>query len=91
MDWKSGLISFGIIFLSELGDKTQLMIMSMSAGSKSPQAIFFGAATALIASSLVAVMAGELFLRAVPMRLVQFGSGLAFMGIGGVLLYRCFR
>ncbi|HEY3367712.1 MAG TPA: TMEM165/GDT1 family protein [Symbiobacteriaceae bacterium] len=91
MDWKSGLLSFAIIFFAELGDKTQLMIMSMSARSKSPQMIFFGAAAALIASSLVAVLAGEAFLRAVPLRMVRFGSGVAFVGIGSLLLFRSFR
>lgn len=88
MDWKSGLLAFALIFAAELGDKTQLMIMSMSADSKSPQMVFFGAALALIASSLLAVVAGDFILRAVPVKFIHIGTGVAFMVIGGALLLK---
>jgi putative Ca2+/H+ antiporter (TMEM165/GDT1 family) len=91
LEWKSALGTFAIIFLAELGDKTQLMVMSMSARSKSPQMVFFGAAAALIASSLVAVLAGDSLLKYIPLRIIKFGSGLAFVTIGGVLLFRSIR
>lgn len=91
MDWKSALVTFAIIFFAELGDKTQLMVMSMSARSKSPQMVFFGAAAALVLSSLVAVLAGDLFLKAVPLRVVKVGTGIAFMGIGLILTIRSLR
>jgi putative Ca2+/H+ antiporter (TMEM165/GDT1 family) len=91
VDWKAGLLAFAIIFAAELGDKTQLVIMSMSADSKSPQMVFFGSALALIASSLVAVLAGEFVLRAVPLKLVHIGTGIAFVVIGGALLIKSLR
>lgn len=91
MDWKAGLVTFLIIFLAELGDKTQLMVMSMSARSKSPQIVFFGAALALIASSLLAVLAGDTVLRMVPLRLIRFGTGAAFVAIGSVLVLKAIR
>lgn len=91
MDWKSGLVTFLIIFLAELGDKTQLMVMSMSARSKSPQTVFFGAALALIASSLLAVLAGDTLLRMVPLRLIRLGTGTAFILIGSLLVFRSIR
>lgn len=91
MDWKASLLTFAMIFLAELGDKTQLMIMSMSARSKSPQMIFFGAASALIASSLIAVLAGDFVLKAIPLRLIRIGTGIAFVGIGAMLLMKAYR
>lgn len=91
MDWKSALMTFSIIFLAELGDKTQLMVMSLSARSKSPQMIFFGAAAALIASSLVAVLAGDAFLRNIPLKYIRMGTGFAFMVIGAMLFLRSLR
>jgi len=91
LDWKAGLMSFLIIFLAELGDKTQLMVMTMSTRSKSPQMVFFGAAAALVASSLVAVLAGEFVLKAIPLRMVKFGTGVAFLGMGGIMLFKAFR
>ncbi len=91
MEWKSALITFAMIFFAELGDKTQLMVMSMSARSKSPQMIFLGATVALAASSLLAVWAGDAILRYVPLRVVRFGTGLFFLGVGGVLVLRSMR
>lgn len=91
VDWKSGLLAFAIIFAAELGDKTQLVIMSMSADSKSPQMVFLGSAVALVASSLVAVLAGDFVLRAVPLKFVHLGTGITFMIIGGALLLKSLR
>jgi putative Ca2+/H+ antiporter (TMEM165/GDT1 family) len=91
LEWKSALITFAIIFFAELGDKTQLMVMSMSARSKTPQMVFLGAAAALITSSLVAVWVGDAFLRVVPLRLMRLGTGVAFIGIGTILLFRSIR
>ncbi len=91
MDWKAAVATFVLIFLAELGDKTQLMLITMSARSKAPHMIFFGAAFALIASSLVAVLAGETILRAVPIKAIRVGTGVAFLGIGSVLLWKALR
>lgn len=91
MDWKSGLITFAVIFFAELGDKTQLMVMSLSARSKSPQMVFFGAAAALIASSMLAVLAGETVLRAIPLRMVRLGTGALFLVMGGILVAKNLR
>lgn len=91
MEWKSALVTFAIIFLAELGDKTQLMVMSLSAKSKAPHMIFLGAAGALIASSLIAVVAGDSFLRHIPVRYLRLGTGLMFLMIGATLVYRSLR
>jgi putative Ca2+/H+ antiporter (TMEM165/GDT1 family) len=91
LDWKSGLLTFLVIFLAELGDKTQLMVMSLSARARSPQMVFLGAALALVTSSLVAVLAGDLVLKTVPLRLIRMGTGIAFLDIGGLLLVRSLR
>ncbi|HLN65057.1 MAG TPA: TMEM165/GDT1 family protein [Symbiobacteriaceae bacterium] len=91
MEWKSALITFALIFFAELGDKTQLMVMSMSARSKAPQMIFLGASAALIASSLIAVLAGDMVLKAVPLRLVRIGTGALFIAMGALLIARSVR
>lgn len=91
MEWKSALATFALIFLAELGDKTQLMVMTLSARSKAPHMIFLGAAAALIASSLVAVVAGDSFLRHIPVRVLRLSTGAMFMIIGGMLVFRSIR
>jgi Ca2+/H+ antiporter, TMEM165/GDT1 family len=91
VDWKSSLITFALIFFAELGDKTQLMVMSMSARSKAPHMIFLGASAALIASSLLAVLAGDFVLKAVPLRLIRIGTGTLFVAMGALLIIRSIR
>jgi putative Ca2+/H+ antiporter (TMEM165/GDT1 family) len=46
MDWKVFGTAFLTLFLAELGDKTQLAIITMTAKGESKWAIFFGASLA---------------------------------------------
>jgi len=50
--------TFITIFLAEMGDKTQLVTLLMSAESQSPWIVFIGSALALIATSLLGVSVG---------------------------------
>lgn len=84
MDWKLFASTFVAIFLAEMGDKTQLATMSLAAGS-SRWVVFAAAATALVATSAVAVLAGEAVARVVPAIWVKRAAGLLFVALG--LLY----
>jgi len=57
--WPVFLSTFITIFLAELGDKTQVTTMLMSAESQSPLVVFFGAGLALISTSLLGVLLGQ--------------------------------
>jgi Ca2+/H+ antiporter, TMEM165/GDT1 family len=50
--------TFITIFLAEMGDKTQLVTLLMSAESQDPWTVFIGSALALIATSLIGVLIG---------------------------------
>ena len=50
--------TFITIFLAEIGDKTQVVTLLMSAESQSPRIVFIGSALALIATSLIGVSIG---------------------------------
>ena len=50
--------TFITIFLAEMGDKTQLVTLLMSAESQSPWIVFLGAAIALLTTSLLGVLVG---------------------------------
>ena len=57
--WPVFLSTFVTIFLAELGDKTQVTTMLISAESKAPVTVFLGAGLALIATSLIGVLLGQ--------------------------------
>lgn len=56
--WAVFSSTFITIFLAEMGDKTQLVTLLMSAESQSPWIVFLGAAIALVTTSLLGVLIG---------------------------------
>ncbi len=80
------LSTFGLIFFAELGDKTQLSVMTLSAQSNSAISVFVGAALALSVSALLAVVFGEAVTRLVPTQYIHFGAGTAFLVLGLLLM-----
>lgn len=86
MFWKTVLTTFGLVFLAELGDKTQLATMLLVAQDKSPKAVFLGAATALVCSTIVGVAVGSLLNKIIPANYIHIAAGIAFIVIGTLLL-----
>ncbi len=91
MDWRIFAGTFGLIFLAELGDKTQLAAMAASAGTSSPFSIFAGAASALILSTLIAVIAGSYLQQWLPIHIIQYAAALLFFAFGAFLLFSAVR
>jgi putative Ca2+/H+ antiporter (TMEM165/GDT1 family) len=86
MDWRIFLTTFGVIFLAEMGDKTQLAAMTMAAQSKKPWAVFIAAALALTAVSAIGVVVGGLVGEYVPLIWVKRVAALSFIVIGVLIL-----
>jgi len=86
MDLRVLLTTYGIIFLAEMGDKTQLAAMTMSAQTKKPWAVFVGASLALAAVSAVGVLVGGLIGEYVPLEWVKRVAAVAFILIGVLML-----
>ena len=87
MDWKLFASTFAAIFLAEMGDKTQLATLSLAAES-SRWVVFAASASALVATSAVAALAGEAVARNVPPAWVRRAAGLAFLAMGAWMLLR---
>jgi putative Ca2+/H+ antiporter (TMEM165/GDT1 family) len=87
MDFRVVLTTFGMIFLAELGDKTQLATLCFAAESKSRLAVFIGSAGALILTSLLAVVFGAVVSRLVPWNYVRIGAGALFVLMGLWMLF----
>jgi putative Ca2+/H+ antiporter (TMEM165/GDT1 family) len=71
-----------MIFLAELGDKTQLSTFAFASQSKSPLSVFLGASLALVLSSLLGVALGGLIGRFVPERIMKVLAAAVFLGFG---------
>ena len=87
MDLRILLTTFGVIFLAEMGDKTQLAAMTMAADSKKPWAVFIGASLALAAVSLLGVLVGTVIGDYVPIVWVKRVAATAFIVIGVLMLF----
>ena len=83
--------SFATVFLAELGDKTQLAIVTISGTSNRPGAVFAGSAAALVLASLVGAAAGGSLSSLIPTDLLQLAASLGFLLIGGRLVIRSLR
>ncbi len=85
--WKSIFSAFLLVFLAELGDKTQLSTMLLASKSNSIWYTFIGSASALVLSSLLGVLAGSVINRYIPMFYIQLCSGIAFIILGVLLIF----
>ncbi|HAF66296.1 MAG: TMEM165/GDT1 family protein [Bacillota bacterium] len=86
MNWQVVLSTFAMVFLAELGDKTQLSTMMLAASKKSPWSVFLGSAMALVLSSLIGVLVGDCLCRVVPEHIIKYTAGGAFVIIGLLML-----
>jgi len=84
--WKTILTTLILVFIAELGDKTQLSTMLLASKANSIWYVFIGSALALILSSLVGVLAGSVISRYFPQHYIQIISGISFILIGSLLL-----
>ena len=71
------LTSFGVIFVGEFGDITQITTANFAARYDDPLSVWLGAFLALSGISAVAIWAGRGLLRVVPVTLVRRVAGVA--------------
>ena len=76
------ITSFSTIFLAELGDKTQVATLMLSAQSGRPLLIFFAAASALVTTSILGVLIGRWIASNLPRQRFTLGSGIIMLTIG---------
>lgn len=86
--WATCGASFALVFVAELGDKTQLAAFGLSAGGRQAWAVFAGSAAALVLASALAVGAGRILARWVDPRWLHYGGACLFVGFGLLMLVR---
>lgn len=86
------VVIFTTVFLAELGDKTQLATLLFASERRMPALlVFIAAAGALVASTAVAVLAGDAgsrYLSAIPLKLI---AGVGFIAIGAWTVMQHFK
>jgi putative Ca2+/H+ antiporter (TMEM165/GDT1 family) len=78
--------TFITIFLAELGDKTQVTTLLMSAESHAPWVVFAGAGTALVATSLIGVMVGHWLSKRVSQRTLEVAAAILLLTVALLLI-----
>ena len=86
MDWKILFSTFGVIFLAEMGDKTQLAAMTLAADTKRPVSVFLGAALALVCVSALGVAVGGALGHYLPKEWIERVAAVGFIIIGVLML-----
>jgi putative Ca2+/H+ antiporter (TMEM165/GDT1 family) len=83
--------TFITVFLAELGDKTQLAIVSISGTTSRPGAVFAGSAAALVLASLVGAAAGGSLSSLIQPDALQLLASVGFLILGSRLILRSSR
>lgn len=87
MDWNALALTFGLVFVAELGDKTQLAVITQTCKYGRPWAVFAGASLALVGVTLIGALGGQVLALWVPASLLRIVAAVAFVAMG-VLIAR---
>ena len=82
-------VVFISVFLAELGDKTQVATMLFATNPEmSRLGVLFAAAAALVVSTVLAVVAGDVLGSWIPPRRLEMIAGVGFVAVGAWMLWR---
>lgn len=88
MDWKPFVSTFTLLLLAELGDKTQLAVISQAAKWRAPWLVLAGAGAALVTVSAMGVLLGQVCAECLPRDLIRWLAGGAFVLMGVLMLLK---
>jgi len=79
---------FSLVFLAELGDKTQITVLALAAQSEAPIFIFIGAILGFLFVNSLGAVAGDRISEHAPIIWIKRVTGLVFIGFGILILFR---
>lgn len=83
--------TFAMVFLAELGDKTQLAAIALTAAYGRPLTVFLGAMAGQFVNHSAAAYLGSKFLSRLPARTIRLSSAALFIVFGLVFLFTLYR
>ncbi len=78
-------LAFGVIFIAELGDKSQLMALAFATRFP-PFKILLGITLGMVAADGLAIAVGRVLGKRLPERVVKIGAAAAFFIFGALLI-----
>jgi putative Ca2+/H+ antiporter (TMEM165/GDT1 family) len=85
--WHAFGSTLGLLFVAELGDKTQLAVLSLAGQYRSAWSVFLGGSLALTGVTALGVLGGEALCRLIPERTILWVSAAAFVVIGALMAF----
>lgn len=85
--WKIFTSTFITIFLAEIGDKTQVSTLLMSAEFHKPWVVFLGAGMALVSTTLIGVWVGQWLSSRLSPRTLDVAAGIMLALISASLVW----
>jgi putative Ca2+/H+ antiporter (TMEM165/GDT1 family) len=82
--------SFFLIAVMELGDKTQLAVIALSAEYGAPIQVFLGVMLAFILLTALGAIFGKIISRYISARYIKIGASLIFVVFGILFLFEAF-
>lgn len=79
------ITTFSAVFFAELGDKTQIATLLLTAESGNPIVVFIGSSSALVCSSIFSVLIGRWVANKIKTERFNYLAGLLMIGIGLLL------
>ena len=84
---ESLLAALGLVFIAELGDKTQLVALGFGARHRLAP-VLTGVVIAYMATNLLSVVVGGLLGATLPTRAIGLGGGVMFLGFAAWTLWK---
>ena len=88
--WETIAISTALVFAAELGDKSQLLAMTLTTRYRA-RSVLLGSALAIMVLNLISALAGEFIGRYLPEDLVRIAAGILFMFFAATALWTAWR
>jgi putative Ca2+/H+ antiporter (TMEM165/GDT1 family) len=80
--WRVASLGYGVIFVAEWGDLTQILTANLAAKYHDPLSVGLGAVLALWAVGLLAILGGKTLLKVLPMKWITRIAALVMVGLG---------
>lgn len=87
MDLKLFFSTFATLFLAELGDKTQLACVLLTAQSRKPWTVFLGSSLALVLVSFLGVILADFVCNYLPTVTIKKIASLGFIVVGALMFF----